>query len=178
VKLDPEFEARLYESTWSQLAEAGFAQYEISNFARPGHACRHNLNTWRMHTWVGLGPAAASQHAGWRGANVADLERWLADLAGGVRMTEDRVALTPVLLAEDALVFGLRMNAGVELAPWRALAPVAPWPVIDEMFARLEQAELLLREGDVVRLTGRGRLLADAVGAEIMGAFDSVTESI
>ena len=178
VKLDPEFEARLYESTWSQLAEAGFAQYEISNFARPGHACRHNLNTWRMHTWVGLGPAAASQHAGWRGANVADLERWLADLAGGVRMTEDRVALTPVLLAEDALVFGLRMNAGVELAPWRALAPVAPWPVIDEMFARLEQAELLLREGDVVRLTGRGRLLADAVGAEIMGAFDPVTESV
>ncbi|MFZ9682623.1 MAG: coproporphyrinogen-III oxidase family protein, partial [Cephaloticoccus sp.] len=52
VKLDAEHEARLYETTWAQLEAAGYAQYEVSNFARPGHACRHNLNTWRMHEWV------------------------------------------------------------------------------------------------------------------------------
>ena len=56
VKLDPDFEATLYQATWSQLEENGFTQYEISNFARPGHACRHNVNTWRMNEWVGLGP--------------------------------------------------------------------------------------------------------------------------
>src|SRR4051812_5446923 len=67
VKLDLEHEARLYEATWAQLAEAGYAQYEVSNFARPDHRCRHNLNTWRMHEWIGLGPSAASQHAGSRG---------------------------------------------------------------------------------------------------------------
>ena len=123
VKLDVEFEARLYESTWEQLGAAGFPQYEISNFARPGHACQHNLNTWRMQEWIGLGPSAASQHAGWRGSNVADFERWLADLERGVRLTEDRLALTPAQLAEDALIFGLRMNAGVDLAEWRRRAP-------------------------------------------------------
>ena len=56
----------------SIVAALGYVQYEVSNFARPGHACRHNLNTWHMQEWVGLGPSAASQHDGWRGQNVAD----------------------------------------------------------------------------------------------------------
>jgi oxygen-independent coproporphyrinogen-3 oxidase len=170
VKLDPEHEARLYESTWAQLAAAGYAQYEVSNFARPGHACLHNLNTWRMAEWVGLGPAAASQFAGWRGSNVADLGRWLADLERGVRMTEERVALTPALRAEDALIFGLRMNEGVDLGEWRRRAPELPWAEVEEVLSGLVAADRLRREGEVIRLTDRGRLVADAVGAEIMAA--------
>ena len=177
VKLDPEHEARLYEATWAQLAAAGYAQYEISNFARPGHACFHNLNTWRMHEWVGLGPSAASQHAGERGANIADLEKWLAHVARGERATEDRVTLTPALLAEDALIFGLRMNDGVDLATWRARAPEAPWAFVDDTLATLAEAELLVRDGDRVRLTTRGRLVADSIGAEIMAAFEPITET-
>lgn len=177
VKLDPEHEAALYEATWSQLADLGYAQYEISNFARPSHTCRHNLNTWHMHEWVGLGPSAASQHAGRRGANIADLEKWIQHIERGERMTEDRVTLTPALLAEDALIFGLRMNAGVDLAAWRARAPAAPWPTIDDTLATLAAGELLVREGDRVRLTRRGRLVADSVGAEIMAAFEPLVET-
>jgi oxygen-independent coproporphyrinogen-3 oxidase len=171
VKLDPEHEARLYEATWAQLGAAGYEQYEVSNFARPGHACRHNLNTWRMHEWVGLGPSAASQHDGWRGANVADLDQWLAHLERGARVTEDRVVLTPALLAEDALIFGLRLNAGVDVAAWRGRCPDAPWSAVEGLLTRLVVDGLALREGGVVRLTDRGRLLADSVGAEVMAAF-------
>jgi oxygen-independent coproporphyrinogen-3 oxidase len=87
-------------------------------------------------------------------------------------MTEDRVALTPALLAEDALIFGLRMNAGVHLAEWRWRAPDAPWAAVEEVLAGLVAADRLQREGDVVRLTDRGRLVADAVGAELMAAFE------
>jgi oxygen-independent coproporphyrinogen-3 oxidase len=61
VRLDPENEARMYERTWDRLGEAGYAQYEVSNFARPGHACLHNVNTWRMASGPGLGPSGASQ---------------------------------------------------------------------------------------------------------------------
>ncbi len=172
VKLDEENEAVMYEATWSQLADCGFAQYEISNFARPGRECRHNVNTWRMHEWIGLGPSAASQHDGWRGANIADLDRWLEQVERGERMTEDRVVLTPALLAEDALIFGLRMNAGVGLQEWRSRAPDAPWSAVDDALATLQQNELLRREGDRVRLTRRGRLVADSIGAEIMAAFE------
>ena len=172
VKLDPEHEARLYEVTWAQLAAAGYGQYEVSNFARPGHACRHNLNTWKMHEWVGLGPSAASQYAGWRGANIADLAQWQVNIARGERATEDRVALTPALQAEDALIFGLRMNAGVDLAVWRRRCPDAPWARVDALLDRLVANELARREGSVLCLTDRGRMLADSVGAEVMEAFD------
>ena len=171
VKLDPEHEARLYEATWAQLAQAGYAQYEVSNFAHAGHACRHNLNTWHMHEWIGLGPSSASQQGDWRGANIADLDQWLANVARGERVTEDRVALTPRQLAEDALIFGLRMNAGVDVAGWKLRSPEAPWPEVEALFDRLADSGLALREGARVRLTDRGRLLADSVGAEVMEAF-------
>ena len=171
VKLDPEQEARLYESTWAQLAAAGYAQYEVSNFARPGHACRHNLGTWGMEEWVGLGPSAASQQGAWRGANIADLAQWRAHVAAGNRVTEDRVAVTPALLAEDALIFGLRMNAGVDVAVWRARCPEAPWGEVEALLDRLAEGGLAIRADTRVRLTDRGRLLADTVGVEIMEAF-------
>lgn len=172
VKLDPEHEVKLYAQTWAQLDAAGFAQYEVSNFARPGHTCLHNLNTWRMNEWVGLGPSAASQHDGWRGANISDLEKWTAHVARGERVTEDRVALTPALLAEDALIFGLRMNAGVDVALWKARCPDAPWTAVESLLERLVGEDFATRAGSAVQLTDRGRMLADAIGAEVMEAFE------
>ncbi len=171
VKLDPAHEARLYEVTWTRLEEAGYPQYEISNFARPGHACRHNLNTWRMHEWIGLGPSAASQHGGWRGANVSDLQLWRERVDRGERMTEDRVALTPALLLEDALIFGLRMNAGVDRVALRRRFPDGDWPALNDLTARLVGDGLAGCENDHLRLTTRGRLLADSVGGAIMEAL-------
>jgi oxygen-independent coproporphyrinogen-3 oxidase len=174
VKLDPEHEARLYGRAWDELAAAGYAQYEVSNFARPGHRCAHNLNTWRMHEWVGIGPSAAGQHGGLRGANPADLEKWVAQVARGERMTEDRVVLTPALLAEDALVFGLRLNDGVDLAEIRGRFPDAQgWEELGTELERLESAELLERAETSIRLTRAGRLLADAVGSELMGVLSN-----
>ena len=172
VKLDPENEARMYERTWERLEAAGYAQYEVSNFARPGHECVHNLNTWRMCDWVGLGPSAASQHRGWRGANVADLAKWMELVGRGQRATEDRLELSEPLLAEDALVFGLRMNAGVDLAALRARSPEAPWERVEGLVGRMIDEGLAAREGTRVRLLGKGRLLADAIGSEIMVAMD------
>jgi oxygen-independent coproporphyrinogen-3 oxidase len=171
VRLDPENEARMYERTWERLGAAGYGQYEVSNFARPGHACAHNVNTWRMAEWAGLGPSAASQLAGWRGSNIANLPEWAARVGRGERMTEERSALTAALLAEDALVFGLRMNEGVDLGPLRARCGDAPWDRVEALIARLAEEGLARRNGARVRLEARGRLLADSVGSEIMAAF-------
>ena len=91
-------------------------------------------------------------------------------------MTEDRRAVTSALLAEDALVFGLRMNEGVDLKPWRGSAPELPWGNLEETLCGLEAAGRLERTGEVVRLTSAGRLVADAIGAEIMAAF--ATEAV
>jgi oxygen-independent coproporphyrinogen III oxidase len=180
VKLDLAHEARLYEQTWDELAAAGYAQYEVSNFARPDHRCQHNLNTWRMHEWVGIGPSAAGQHDGWRGANPADLARWMAEVASGERMSADRVALSPALLAEDAVVFGLRLNCGVDLTALQArFAAVAGWTEIEATITRLAQ-EGFIERGLLtpahICLTPKGRLLADAIGAELMGILTSAQQ--
>jgi len=179
VKLDADKEAVFYQRTWDYLAAAGYAQYEVSNFARPGHACRHNLNTWEMYEWVGLGPSAASQHDGWRAANPSDLGQWLTDTAAGRRATADRLALTPEVLATDAVVFGLRLNEGVSLPRLRRRFPTTAWAGLEDLLPRLLFDRLLdaSPEGRI-RLTPRGRLLADAVGAEIMEAFESVPKGV
>ena len=174
VRPDAEAEVAFYTAAWERLEAAGYAQYEISNFARAGHACIHNMNTWRMAEWVGLGPSAASQYAGWRSSNVADLDRWRADLAAGRRARTDPVELTPRVLAEDSLIFGLRMNAGVALPALRARLPEAPWEKVDALAGRLTHEGLAVSEGGALRLTLRGRLLADAVGGQVMEAFESV----
>jgi len=171
VARDAEQEEALYETTWDTLGAAGFAQYEISNYARPGHACRHNLNTWALQEWLGFGPSGASQHAGWRYQNPPDLAAWRADLAAGRRGTMDRTALTTELLAADTLIFGLRCNAGVDLGAAQRRFPSAKWPAYCALAARLV-AEGLAEWGapEVLRLTRRGRLLADAVGAAVLEA--------
>jgi oxygen-independent coproporphyrinogen-3 oxidase len=124
-----------------------------------------------MGEWAGLGPSAASQWGGFRGTNVADLARWAELVSAGERMTEDRSILSASLLAEDALVFGLRMNEGVDLAPLRRQAPDAPWERVEALVARLGAEGLAAAEASRVRLTPRGRLLADSVGSEMMAAF-------
>ena len=81
--------------------------------------------------------------------------------------------MSPALLAEDALVFGLRMNSGVDLAPWRARAPELPWSEVDALLLELEATGRVTRSGHAVRLTPAGRLVADAIGAELLTAFAS-----
>ncbi|MEM8867212.1 MAG: radical SAM family heme chaperone HemW, partial [Verrucomicrobiota bacterium] len=76
VKRDESRELRFYEHGWDLLAELGYAQYEISNFSKPGGECLHNLNTWRMQEWIGCGPSAASQFAGERYQRPSNLQEW------------------------------------------------------------------------------------------------------
>ncbi len=174
VKLDADKEAAFYRHTWDYLGAAGFPQYEVSNFARAGHQCRHNLNTWRMHEWVGLGPSAASQQGGWRSGNPPDLGKWLEEVAAGRRATADRVPLTNDLLAADSVIFGLRLNEGVSLPQLQKRFPSPQWPGVLDLLPKLLLEGLMVAtpEGRI-SLTVRGRLVADAIGTEILEAFES-----
>jgi oxygen-independent coproporphyrinogen III oxidase len=171
VRIDRDLETRLYRRTWELLAEGGYAQYEISNFAKPGHACRHNLATWEMRDWVGFGPSAASQHAGRRWSNVADLRKWREGVASGIPAVENVVELSPALLLSDALIFGLRMNRGVEPSALAARLGAELPTGVKALAERLAEEGLAEWDGARLTLTEEGRLVADAVGLEVMGCF-------
>ena len=172
VKIDRELEAFLYRLTWETLAENGYAQYETSNFAQAGHACRHNLITWEMGSWIGYGPSAASQWGHVRWTNPANLDQWVKGIETGQPVREQAKALSARDLLCDALVFGLRLNEGVD--PF-ALAERFETPLpqgIRELFADLIEEEIMELAGTRFRLNGEGRLRADAVGVAVLEKFD------
>jgi oxygen-independent coproporphyrinogen-3 oxidase len=172
VKIDHELEARLYRQTWEQLEANGYAQYETSNFARPGHACRHNLITWEMGSWIGYGPSAASQWGQRRWTNPANLDQWIQGIEAGTPVLEQVKDLSAADLLCDALVFGLRLNAGVNPAALAARF-ATPLPArVTHLFEALVEEGLMEAEGSQVRLTGEGRMRADAVGVSILERFD------
>lgn len=170
IALDAEREADLYLSCWRSMAEFGFVQYEVSNFCQPGHECIHNVNTWRMQHWIGLGPSASSQFGGFRYSNVPDLEKWGRGLVEGSPERIESLELTASLLMEDALIFGLRMNSGVDIE-WLCQRFDQPLTKrVSNKLSEMEEIGYLEREGSRVALTESGRLLADAIGEALMEA--------
>ena len=172
VKIDRELEAFLYRRTWETLEDNGYAQYETSNFARAGHACRHNLITWEMGSWIGYGPSASSQWGARRWTNPSNLDQWIKGVEAGQPVLEQVKDLSPADLLCDALVFGLRLNAGVD--PF-ALAERFKTPLpqgVRDLFADLVEEGFMELAGTHFRLTGEGRLRADAVGVAVLEKFD------
>ena len=171
LKIDEARELRFYERGWELLDELGYKQYEVSNFSKPNAECIHNINTWRMTDWIGCGPSAASQFNGERYQRPANLDEWVAGIESGRPPKTEVVRLDAEILMADAVIFGLRMNAGIDLAK---IAQRFPAPevlsVIEPLFARFEAEGLLFREGTRAWLTHQGRLVCDAIGSAVLQA--------
>ncbi|MDP4610004.1 MAG: radical SAM family heme chaperone HemW [Opitutales bacterium] len=169
VSIDEERELQFYERGWELLAELGYAQYEVSNFAKPDAACLHNVNTWRMQEWIGCGPSAASQYEGQRYQRPSNLDEWAKGMEAGLPPRTECVDLDASILLADALVFGLRMNAGCDLD---LIAKQFPAPDVlaqlEPLLSRLAREGLAEREGSKIRLTHEGRLVCDAIGSSIL----------
>ncbi len=161
-------EVAFYETSWGILEAAGYEQYEVSNYARPGFACRHNCDTWRMQEWIGYGPAASGQLARRRYTNTPDLRKWREGVISGQLARIDEVSLDSATLAADALVFGLRMNAGVNRGELRERFPLAPWRAYDELARDFEDEGLMSLDAGQWRLTPAGRLVADGIGGQFI----------
>jgi oxygen-independent coproporphyrinogen III oxidase len=159
---------RMYETAIERLAEAGLAQYEISNFARTGWESRHNLRYWQRRPYLGLGLDASSALYGAEAGECApDLFRatTTADLKAYLENRDEREAERQgfVRQHEEAWFLGLRLNAGVdegELAAEFGAALVAP---AQEAASRLIDDGLLERAGSRIRLTAQGRILSNEV---------------
>ena len=142
------------------LAEAGFSRYEISNYAKPDYACRHNLLYWTGGEYLGLGPSAQSYLHGIRFGNSGDLEAYAACLNDNLLPMTDRKILSVSERQRDALVFGLRLLRGV---PRKTIKAAERDHQIDELVAK----GLLDADRDRVRLTSLGRRYADTVAEQL-----------
>jgi oxygen-independent coproporphyrinogen-3 oxidase len=169
VTIDEERELQFYERGWELLAELGYAQYEVSNFSKAGAECVHNVNTWRMTEWLGCGPSAASQYDGERYQRPSNLDQWAAGMESGVPPKTEQVELDDALLFTDSIVFGLRMNAGIDLDELARRFPGAQvLKEVEPLFARFVAEGLMLRNGQHLQLTHRGRLVCDAIGSAVL----------
>ena len=141
-----------------RLAEAGLRRYEISNYARPGRECRHNLVYWLRGEYLGLGCAAHSLMGGYRFANPASLEEYLAGVRG-----VDRQALTRQDAMEETLMLSTRTARGLDLAAWRADFGEDFAPARERALRRLADAGCVRLEDGFLRLTERGMEVHNAV---------------
>ena len=116
--------AELYEITQAQLSGAGMPAYEVSNHARPGGECRHNLNIWQGGQYLGIGPGAHGRIAGKSRIEaqyrIADPARWLSAVESKGHGTAKRLALSRRARAEEVLMTGLRLRDGISFSAFRA----------------------------------------------------------
>ncbi len=181
---DADLQADMYEWACDRLADAGYRQYEISNWARPGRECRHNLVYWRNGEWLGLGPGAHSHWAGFRFANVYSPRRYI-DLLSGVPNHGGSDATPAAVIGSlghlafvepqpealrlaDTAILALRLNEGLDIRGFEKRFDRRVEDVYGQPIAEMVAAGLLERADGRLYLTPRGRLLANEVFSRLL----------
>jgi oxygen-independent coproporphyrinogen-3 oxidase len=148
---DDDVQADEYELADEVLGGAGLVNYEVSNWARPGHECRHNLLYWAQHDYLGIGCAAHSHRAGRRWWNLRTPERYIAAVTAGRTTEAAGETLDAPTRRAEGLQLALRTREGVPL----------------EALDADEVPGLVQREGERWVLTRRGRLMANEVAVRL-----------
>jgi len=164
---DGDAAADLFEATRALAAAAGLPAYETSNHALPGEESRHNLTYWRYGDYAGVGPGAHGRRGGLATVRHRKPENWLAAVARNRHGLQVEEPLAPATRATEALVMGLRLVEGVDLARIGRLGG-GEAPVDDRAIARLAAQGLVARDGDRLRVTEAGALLLDAILVEVV----------
>jgi oxygen-independent coproporphyrinogen-3 oxidase len=174
VPLDPDLAADMYERATDMLAAAGFSQYELSNWARPGHESRHNQVYWRDGDYLGLGAGAHGYVDGQRYENIAHPRTYVASLLkpGATAVTH---AYRPdrVTAISDWLALRLRLVEGLDPADFAATFGLALTEVVGPPIRECSAAGLLEEVGGRIRLSSRGRLLHSEVAVRLLLHFQS-----
>jgi oxygen-independent coproporphyrinogen-3 oxidase len=170
-------EAEMYSSAIGALTAAGLEHYEVSNFARPGHACRHNQAYWQGESYFGIGPGATRFIAGERATNHRSTITYLRRMQAGQDPTAEREILSPEEAAREKFVFALRMlpvasldarSGGVEKAWFAKKTGFHVDELLGTQLEELTSLGLLVQTPDRVFLSDRGLFLADSVFAELL----------
>lgn len=165
VKEDSDLSREMFDLSMRSLALAGLEQYEISNYAKPGHRSAHNINYWKRGEYIGLGCSAASYYGGRRQANEFKIPAYLAAVENGRRpLSEDEAPRGLEAIGEEAFL-GLRLTEG--FVPSEALRRE-----FSGEWAQLKSRGLVSEEGPLWRLSREGVFLANDAFQEFVPPFD------
>ena len=160
--VDSNREADFYEFTWSFLPQFGYRHYEVSNFAKPGFECQHNVNTWRMQEWIGIGPSAASQFQQQRFQNHFKID------PEGTQTFASLETLDELTLCKDCLIFGLRMCECIDLQQLQKRFPSIDLSQFEPLWQHFQQQGWIECQNSILHCTPKGLLLADSLALEIL----------
>jgi oxygen-independent coproporphyrinogen-3 oxidase len=161
--LDEDAELTLYALAIDTLETAGFEHYEISNFARPGRRCRHNETYWANEAYFGFGMGAARYVLGRRELNTRDLQRYIRQALSGESVTWQSEELPPSQRARETMAVQLRRTEGIDRAAFRMQTGFDLDTVAGAALAQHGDQGFLADDGRSVRLTRRGKYVADTV---------------
>ncbi|MBC5829458.1 MAG: radical SAM family heme chaperone HemW [Candidatus Eremiobacteraeota bacterium] len=164
---DDGHEAELYALAMETLEQAGYRQYEISNFAKPGFECLHNANYWQNGEYIGLGVGAASFRSGRRCSHTRSLERYMQAVFDDVPIPGECEQLRGPARVGEAVMLALRTNAGVPLERFEQEYNVNFLHYYAAVVEDLCHAGLLTIDDTHAKLTQRGRFFAN----DVCGAF-------
>ncbi len=165
---DEDAEREMYHRTKMILKKFGFDRYEISNYAKPGRECKHNIGYWTGVPYLGLGLGASSYVDGCRFCNCSDLEEYLASDPG--KRYEEQV-LTEQDMQEEYFFVGLRMVQGVSLSGFEerfGVSAEAVYPGLIDRLIREGGAELGGKDRDYFRLTDFGMDVSNYIMAQFL----------
>jgi oxygen-independent coproporphyrinogen-3 oxidase len=167
---DADAVADLYEAAGDALDAAGFRQYELSNWARPGHESRHNRVYWRDGDYLGLGAGAHGYVDGERYENVSHPRAYVGALSGaaGALPVASRYEPGAVTAMADWVMLRLRLIEGIRETDFAERFGIAMTAVLDAPIMESVAAGVLERSDGVIRLTRRGRLLHGEVAARCL----------
>jgi oxygen-independent coproporphyrinogen-3 oxidase len=177
AQADEDF-AIFYEESSLRLAAAGYIQYEISNWARPGSECLHHLGYWTGVPYRGFGVSAHSYDGVQRFWNTSSMHEYASRIDDGHLPISGTETLTRQMKIEERFMLGLRQTSGFDV---RVAASELDLNLLPEWMSRvdeLEQAGMIEFDGTILKLTPRGRLVASSVTEELIWASPASQSSI
>ena len=161
--VDEDTDRAMFELTIDELAHAGIDQYEISNFARHGFECRHNLNYWANGSYAGIGPDATSYLHGTRSSNFADIDKYVRAVTSGTSTVESSETLSDLERACETAVLNLRRRRGIDLAQFKSQTGYDALQLFAEPIRRYRKLGLIETSPGRVSLTRQALGIADSI---------------
>ena len=161
--VDEELDRKMYETAIEELANGGFEHYEISNFAKTGFQCKHNLTYWKNENYLGIGPSAASYIDNRRTENISDIEKYVECVEQNKDVAAERIKISETERASQTAVLNLRLLEGIDLAEYKKKTGFDIFELFSSSIERNLKLKLLQLKDDRLSLTANAMPIADSV---------------